>query len=94
MDRADAIATAVRSDIESAMLAVRARDIEAVVRCLSDAVTLYEAYPTQAQAPTSQLRDLLVFIRSARSLCKTLKRNDDDLRGLEDRAEALRESLH
>ena len=37
----------------------------------------------------------LVFIRSARSLSQTLKREDDDLRELEECAEALRRSeLH
>jgi hypothetical protein len=76
--------------IQGAAQAVRERNIEGVVRCLDAAVELYEQNPTCVHEPTSQLRDVLVYIRSARSLCKTLKRPDDDLRALENRAEALR----
>jgi hypothetical protein len=58
-------------------------------------VALYEQNLNCIHEPTSQVLDLLVFIRSARSLSKTLKREDDDLRELEDRAEVLRRfSLH
>lgn len=57
---------------------------------LCEKVRIYEQHPSCAHDPTSQLLDLLVFIRSARSLSKTLKRQDDDLRELEERAEALR----
>ena len=81
--------------VQGATQAVRDRDIERVVDCLVAAVELYEQHPSCIQKPTSQLRDLLVFIRSARSLSQTLKREDDDLRELEERAEVLRRSeLH
>jgi hypothetical protein len=62
------------------------RDIEGVVRCLAAGVALYEQHPTCVHEPTSQLRNLFVFIRSARSLSKKLKREDEDLRELEERA--------
>ena len=68
------VAAAVAAHIEAATDAVRNRDIEAVVRCLANAVGLYEGHPSLVHEPTSRLRDLLVFIRSARSLCKTLQR--------------------
>lgn len=71
------------------------RKTSTVVDCLGTAVAIYEQHPSCAHEPMSQLLDLLVFIRSARSLSKMLKREDDDLRELEERAEALRQSaLH
>ena len=89
------VAAYVCALVQGATQAVRDRDIKRVVDCLAAAVELYEQHPSCIQKPTSQLRDLLVFIRSARSLSKTLKREDDDLRELEERAEALRQSaLH
>lgn len=89
------IAAHVSAQMQGAHAAVRAQDIEAVVDCLSTAVAIYEQHPSCIHEPTSQLRDLLVFIRSARSLSKTLKRDDEDLRELEERAEVLRQSaLH
>jgi hypothetical protein len=36
----------------------------------------------------------ITFVRSARDLSKTLSRPDDDLQGLERRAEALRAPIH
>jgi hypothetical protein len=77
------VAAYVSAHVQGAAQAVRERDIEGVVRCLDAAVALYEQNPSCIQKPTSQLRDLLVFIRSARSLSQTLKREDDDLRELE-----------
>ena len=89
------IAAYVSAHVQGAAQAVRERDIESVVQRLDAAVALYEQHPSCVHEPTSHLLDLLAFIRSARSLCKTLKREDDDLRELEGRAEALRRSaLH
>lgn len=82
----------VSAYMQGAHGAVRAQDIETVVDCLSTAVAIYEQHPSCIHEPTSQLLDLLVFIRSTRSSSKTLKRADDDLRELEERAEALRQS--
>lgn len=64
----DRVAATVTAHMESAAYAVRNRDIDGVVRYLADAVGLYEAHPSHVHEPTSRLRDLLVFIRSARSL--------------------------
>lgn len=89
------IAAHVLAHVQGAAHAVRERDIQGVVQRLDAAVALYEQHPSCVHEPTSQLRELLMFIRAARSLCKALKREDDDLRELEDRAEALRVSaLH
>lgn len=88
------VAAIVGAHMENAASAVRKQDMERLVSCLAGAVELCETNPSQVHERTSQLRDLLVFIRSARSLCNTLQRPDDDLRGLEDRAEALRQPLH
>jgi hypothetical protein len=85
----------VIAHVQGAAQAVGERNIEGVVRCLDAAVALYEQHPSCVHEPTSQLLDLLEFIRSARSLSQTLKRADDDLRELEGRAEGLRQSaLH
>src|SRR4051812_15120061 len=80
--------------IHRARGAVREQDITGAIDALTRAVGIYEQHASEAHGPTSLLLDLLVFIRSMRSLCKTLKRPDDDLRELEDRAEALRRPLH
>ena len=91
----DEIAAYVLAHVQGAADAARERDIESVVQRLDAAVALYEQHPSCVHEPTSQLRDLLVFIRSARSLSQTLKRPDDDLRELAEEAEALRQSaLH
>ena len=61
---------------------------------LTKAVALYEEHASQVHQPFSHLRDLLLVIRSGRSLCATLGRTDGDLARLEDRAELLRRPLH
>ncbi len=61
---------------------------------LAAAVDLYEQYPSHVHAPTSHLPDLLLCIRSGRTLCSALGRPDSDLGALEARAEALRHPLH
>jgi hypothetical protein len=61
---------------------VRERDIEGVVRSLAAGAALYEQHPSCVHEPTSYLHELLMFIRAARSLSQTLKREDDDLRDL------------
>jgi hypothetical protein len=89
------VAAHVLAHIQGAMQAVQNQDIESMIDCLAASVALYEEHPSYVQEPTNQLRGLLVLIRSGRSLCKTLARADDDLRDLEQRAEALRQShLH
>lgn len=96
-DAADSAETPayVSAYMQGAHEAVRAQDIERVVECLSTAVAIYEQHPSCVHEPKSQLRDLLVLIRSARSLSNTLKRPENDLLELEERAEALRQSaLH
>jgi hypothetical protein len=91
----DEIAAYVSAHVQRAHDAVRRQDIEDVVECLRAAVELYEQHPSCIHEATSQLLDLLVFIRSARALCATLKRADDDFRNLEKQVEALRQSaLH
>jgi hypothetical protein len=70
--------------MQGAHEAVRAQDIERVVECLSTAVSIYEQHPSCVHEPTSQLRDLLVLIRSARSLSNTLKRPENNLLELEE----------
>jgi hypothetical protein len=59
----------VLAHMDAAAEAVRDQDIEGAIACLHDAVRLSEQYPTHADAPTSELRNLLVFIRATRSLC-------------------------
>jgi len=90
----DDVSSDVLALIRLSRQAVREQDIMAVINALTRAVNVYEQHPTAVHEPTSHLRDLLVFIRSTRSICKTLKRPDDDLRELEERAEALRRPLH
>jgi hypothetical protein len=83
------LAIHVLAHMDAAAQAVRDQDIEAAISCLHDTVRLCEQYPTHAHTPTSELRNLVVFIRAARSLCATLQRPDDDLRVLEQTADAL-----
>ena len=75
-------------------MAMREQDMPGLTSALTAAVNLYEQHPTQVHEPESHLRDLLVFVRSARSICQTLGQSEDELRELEDRAEALRRPLH
>jgi hypothetical protein len=89
-----ALAIHVLAHMDAAADAVRAQDIEAVVVSLHDAVRLCEQYPRRAHDTANQLRDLLAFIRAVRSLCATLRRPDDDLRLLEETADALWRPLH
>jgi hypothetical protein len=80
--------------VQGAAQAVRDQDIEGIVGPLSAGVALYEQHPSYVHEVGGLLRDLLVFIRSTRSLCRTLGRRDDDFAQLEARAEALRAELH
>jgi hypothetical protein len=57
------VAGYVSALVQGATQAVRDRDIKRVVDCLVAAVELYEQHPNCMQKSTSQLRDLLVFIR-------------------------------
>lgn len=91
----DEISAFVLAHIQGAAQALRNHDIERRVSSLTAAVALYEEHPSYVHAPLGQLRGLLVFIHSARSIGERLERPDDDLRALESRAEALRTSqLH
>jgi hypothetical protein len=90
----DEVAAYVLALVQGAAQAVRDKDIEGILAPLSAAVALYEQHPSYVHEVTGLLRDLLVFIRSTRSLCKTLGRTDDDFAHLEDRAEALHAKLH
>jgi len=90
----EGIAAAVEAHIGRIVQAVREQDMKTVVEELSGAVSLYERYPRVAHGPTSQVQDLLVFIRSARDVCEKLGESEDELRDLEQRAEALRQRLH
>src|SRR6476620_4806851 len=85
------VATAV---LQASARALHACDLAGFVRCLADAVGVYERNPSCAQAPTSHLRDVQVYIRSARLLYEALGRPADDLMRLDQRAEALRQSIH
>ena len=42
-----------------------------MIGCLAAAVALYEAHPSYVHEPPARIRDLLVFIRSVRSICQT-----------------------
>ena len=90
----DEVAAYVLAHIQGAAQAVRDKNIEGIVGPLSAALALYEQHPSYVHAVGGLVRDVLVFIRSTRSLCKTLGRPDDDFARLEDRAEALRAKLH
>jgi hypothetical protein len=90
----DEVAAYVLAHIQGAAQAVRDQNIEGILGPLSAAVVLYERHPSYVHEVSGLLRDLLVFIRSTRSLCKTLGRADDDFAELEGRAEALRAELH
>lgn len=95
MADSEEIAAYVSAHMLGAAHALRAQDMEGVIEHLTHGVVLYEQHPSCVHQPTSQLRDLLVFIRAARSVSKTVKQNDGDLRELEERTEALRQSpLH
>jgi hypothetical protein len=84
----------VQTLIETGVKAVHAEDFEACVRSLDDAVAVYESNPSYAQAPKSHFAGLLLFIHAARSVSEELGRAVDDLRALNGRAEALRQSIH
>ena len=77
----------VLAAMEAAAEAIHEQDIDGMADGLGIAIAVYERHPSQAQAPLSQLRDLLAWIRAGRSLCATLGRPDDDF-ALENRAEA------
>ena len=68
--------------------------IDAVDYACSDGTRLLIFRVLPSEHVTSQLHDLLVFIRSARSICKTLKEPDDHLAALEERGESMRRPLH
>jgi|SoiMethySBSTD1v2_1073268.scaffolds.fasta_scaffold77219_2 hypothetical protein len=80
--------------LQAAARSLHACDLQGFVRCLADAVGVYERNPSCAHEPTSPLRDLQVYIRSARLLYEALGRPADDLLALDRRAQALHQSIH
>ena len=86
------ITSEVAAHLDAAAAALRHQDIEGIVKALTTAVALYGKHPSCVFDPSSLLRDLLVAIRAARSLCRTLGRNDDDLGIIEELADSLRNS--
>jgi hypothetical protein len=84
----------VLAHIRIATQAVRRQDMAGMTEGLAAAIDLYEQYPTHAHAPASHLLDLLMCIRSGRTLCNAMGRPDRDLGALEVRAEALRHPFH
>jgi hypothetical protein len=88
------VAAVVRAFLQAGARALYESDLDGFVRCLADAVGVYERNPSCAQAPTSQLRDLLVYIRTARTVYETLGRSPDQLLHLVVRAEALTQTIH
>ena len=90
----ESVTADVLAHIRFATQAVRRQDMAGMTEGLAAAVDLYEHYPSHVHAPTSHLHDLLMCIRSGRTLCSALGRSDRDLGALEARAEALRHPLH
>ena len=84
----------VQTLIETSVNAVHAEDFEACVRSLDDAVAVYQSNPSYAHAPKSHFAGLLLFIHAARSVSEEIGRAVDDLRELDGRAKALRQSIH
>jgi hypothetical protein len=84
----------VQTLIETGVQAVQEEDFEACVRSLDDAIAVYESNPSYAQAPKSHFAGLLLFIHAARSVSEEIGRAVDDMRLLNGRAEALRQSIH
>lgn len=91
----DDVTGRVLDQMAGAAQALRNKDIEGVTRCLHAAITIYEDHPSYLQHATNLLCDILVAIRATLSVCNTLGVPEDELRGLDQRAEALRRShLH
>jgi hypothetical protein len=86
---ADVIAAFARA-IES----LSDQDIDGMANALGIVVGVYEQHPSLVHEPAAHFRDVLLWIRAGRSLCKTLGRPDADFAIIEDRAEALRRPLH
>jgi hypothetical protein len=84
----------VLAHIRFATQAVKRQDMAGMTEGLAAAVDLYEQYPSHVHTPASHLHDLLMCIRSGRTLCTALGRPDRDLGALEVRAERLRHPLH
>ena len=88
-------AALVMAHLQGSAQAVGQQDIDGVIGCLDACVGLYVRHPSYVNEPGSLLRELLVGIRAARSVCKTLRRPDQDLQAIEARAERLRQAnLH
>lgn len=91
----DDITRRVLAQMMPAKQALRNQDIEGVIQSLDAAVAIHEQHPRALQEPTSLMADILVAIRATRSVCGSLGMPDDQLRALDERAEALRASrLH
>jgi hypothetical protein len=91
---AERVTEDVLAQIRIATQAVKRQDMAGMTEGLAAAVHLYEQYPSHVHTPASHLLDVLMCIRSGRTLCNALGRPDRDLGALEVRAEALRHPLH
>ena len=87
------VAADVLAYIRCATHAVRRQDMPGMIEGLAAAVTVYEQHPSHVHRRTSHLGDLLMCIRSGRTLCSNLGRPDGELAALEQRAEALKRPL-
>jgi hypothetical protein len=88
------VAVVATAFLQAAARALHSSDLPGFVRCLADVVGVYERNPSCAHEPTSRLRDLIVYIRSARTLYEALGRPVNELMLLDRRAQALRQSIH
>lgn len=76
----------VSAQIQAAIQAARADDIDGLIRYLDRAVSAYEANPSQVQEPTSRLPALLTLICSTERLCESLGRPCVNVRAVKQRA--------
>jgi len=88
------VAVVAMAFLQAAARALHSSDLQGFVRCLADVVGVYERNPSCAHGPTSHVRDLLLYIQSARTLYEALGRPIEDLLTLDRRAQALRQSIH
>jgi hypothetical protein len=88
------VAAVVGAFMRAAAQALHANDRDAFVRSLADAVRAYERNPSCAQARTTHLQNIIVFIRTACTVYQRFGRPADELLKLAVRAEALTKSIH
>jgi hypothetical protein len=86
---AESIDALVTAHLQCAVQAVKAQNVDTLVRCLDRVVALYEEHPRQVHETTGHLHTLLTIICLARRVCNAHGRPEDDLRTIEQRAENL-----